>query len=384
MIRTTGLEGYLEHVHPVHVQLCTSLILDALQKLRCDVRGSQPGQKLRQVAVKTSRSIITKGATAVAARNHLSLCWTMLVNGGLVTCEADGSYTRTAMPAPEKSAAELLANTCQLYPGFQPLTELIFHLGKQLAELWVGRTDSVKITFGSAYGRRLLDNVYGPSHPCKTFHALMEDFMSRLLNSDHLTSQSLDYSCGPAAFNILELGSGTGGTTKWLAPLLERQHRMHGTRFTYTFTDLGSSFVAQAARTFAQYADFMTFMTLDIDESMPPPSLVGSQHVVIAVNVVHATVNITKSLRNLRRFLRPDGFALIMEIEEPLCCTEFVFGIFEGWWRFGDGRARATTNIPVWQEAFREAGFGHIDWTRGALPDSKVQRVYLAMNDRTV
>lgn len=386
MIRETGFEGYAERVHPAQAALATSLFLDALAKLRCDIRGAKPGQRLRAVTART---------TNAAMHKHLGVCWAHLADAGIVTQEAEGIYSRSTLPVvAEASPRELLKDMALRFPGFESLGNLTFHVGSHLAEMYAGRMDSVKVLFGSSEGSRLLEDIYGSHHPSKTFHRLMEEFLSLLL--DHIGSAQRNTPCAhPTSslgqqqqqpLKILELGAGTGGTTKWLAPLLERKRQVYASlSCLYTFTDVGPGFLVQAARKFAQYSDFMAFTTQDIEELPPPASSTSelelgerSQDVVVAVNAIHATANLVRSLSNVRRFLRPGGIALLSEIEEPLFCTDFIFGTFDGWWLPEDGRTRATTDSATWEKAFREAGFEHVDWTRGALPDARVQRIYLA------
>lgn len=231
--------------------------------------------------------------------------------------------------------------------------------------------------FGSTESRRYLEDIYGLAHPSKAFHRMMEDFMTRFIECLAECNKSCQ-SHPLEKLHILEVGGGTGGTTKWLAPLLDRAN----VPVMYTFTDLSASFTRQASVNFSQYASFMTYRIQDIEAS-PSPELVNSQHCVIAVNAVHATSDMVKSLKNIRQFLRKDGFALVMEVQERLCWADFVLGLFEGWWLFSDGRQHATCDAEAWKDAFHEAGFGHVQWTGGNLKDSGLQRVFLAMADET-
>lgn len=362
IITEAGFAGYYENVHSVQVQLCVALILESFSKLRCNLARAKAGEKLRPI----------KAVQVV--QKQLDFCYSMLEDAGLIKRNADLSYSRTSTPIPLKSSKVILDEVTHNHPGYTSLNKLIAHSGKNLAEIYAGRTDAVRAVFGSAEGREYLEDIYGPCHPSMAFHLLMKDFVTRLL--DGLSSPNqIVHGSQKQELKILELGAGTGGTTKYLAPLL--QSYLVRVPVTYTFTDLSQGLVSQAERKFQQYGTVMAYRTQDI-EKPPPAEMVGSQHIVIAVNAIHATVDIVQSLKNLRQFLRPDGFALVMEVQERLCWADFVFGLFEGWWKFKDGRTHATVDARTWDKAFHDAGFGHVDWTQGSLRDSGLQRVFIA------
>ncbi|KAL0932751.1 polyketide synthase [Colletotrichum truncatum] len=351
IITAAGFAGYYDNVHEQQKRLITLLIIKAFQKLRCDVGRTKPGQKLKPIKAVTN------------VQKQLEFCLGMLIEAGLIRHEGD-HYIRTDKPLPPNNEKEALQQILEDFPAYTSLNKLIYHAGKSLAEIYAGRTDGVRSIFGTPEGREYLEDIYGVAHPSKAFHNVMEDFLHRFTGGDMVPFG--------AKLKILELGAGTGGTTKWLAPLLARS----GISVEYTFTDIAPGFTAQAARRFKEYP-FMTYRTHDI-EKPPPADLVGTQHIVIAVNAVHATPNIVKSLHNMHQFLLPEGFALVMEVQERLCWADFVFGLFEGWWLFNDKRTHATADEMVWKDAFKAAGFSQIDYTDGDLRDSRLQRVFLA------
>lgn len=362
IITEAGFAGYHENVHPVQLQLCAALIIESFSKLRCNLARAKAGEKLRPI----------KAVPVV--QKQLEFCYSIIEDAGLVTRNADHSYFRASAPVPLKPSRDILNELIHNHPGFSSLNKLVAHAGKNLAEIYTGRTDAVRAVFGSVEGREYLEDIYGPCHPSMAFHLLVKDFMTRLLDGICSPNETA-HAFHKQELKILELGAGTGGTTKYLAPLLQSYHDR--VPLTYTFTDLSQGLVSQAERKFQQYDSVMAYRAQDI-EKPPPAELVGSQHIVIAVNAVHATADIVQSLRNLRQFLRPDGFALVMEVQERLCWADFVFGLFEGWWKFKDGRTHATADAKTWEKAFHDAGFGFVDWTRGSLRDSGLQRVFIA------
>jgi hypothetical protein len=59
------------------------------------------------------------------------------------------------------------------------------------------------------------------------------------------------------------------------------------------------------------------------------------------------------------------------------------FGLLEGWWLFDDGRKHAVVREHEWERAFHAAGFGHVDWTDGNLPENDYQKIMIAMASGT-
>lgn len=178
---------------------------------------------------------------------------------------------------------------------------------------------------------------------------------------------------GQGPLKILEMGAGTGGTTKVLAPFLASL----GLPVEYTFTDLSPSMVANARRKWGKEYPFMRFAVHDIEKRLE--SALQDQHIIIASNAIHATHNLEISLRNVRSALRPDGFLMMLEMTEVVPFVDIIFGLLEGWWLFDDGRDHAIVSTGYWEQKLHAAGFGHVDWTDGRLPENNFQKVIIAL-----
>ncbi|KAF5981204.1 polyketide synthase, partial [Fusarium bulbicola] len=141
----------------------------------------------------------------------------------------------------------------------------------------------------------------------------------------------------------------------------------------YTFTDISGSMVANARRKFGKSYPFMRFAVHNIES--PPAKELKGQHIIIGSNAVHATRNLVTSASNLRIALRPDGFLMILEMTEAVPFVDIIFGLFEGWWLFDDGRKHAIIDAEEWERNLHNAGYGHVDWTDGSLPENSFQRI---------
>ncbi|KAK8133100.1 polyketide synthase [Apiospora kogelbergensis] len=178
---------------------------------------------------------------------------------------------------------------------------------------------------------------------------------------------------GQGPLRILEIGAGTGGTTLYMAPLLERL----GVDVEYTFANISPSMVTAARKKFKRYP-FMKYLAHDIEKPVPV-ELLGTQHIVFTSNAVHATHELVKSGVNIRNALRPDGFLMMLEMTKIVPFVDIIFGLLEGWWLFDDGRKHAIISPNEWETALHSAGFGHVDWSDGNHAENKIQKVIIAM-----
>ncbi|CAG8429195.1 unnamed protein product [Penicillium salamii] len=158
---------------------------------------------------------------------------------------------------------------------------------------------------------------------------------------------------------LLEIGAGTGGTTRETLPLL-------GDAFlSYTYTDISSTFLGRAKEKFEAYSGRMTFGKLDIGSDPVSQGFeAGFYDVISASNVLHATPRLEITLRNVRRLLKPGGYLVLTEIigQGPLHLSLSIGGL-PGWWLGrDDGRRYApTVSLERWDELLRATGFSGVD-----------------------
>lgn len=159
--------------------------------------------------------------------------------------------------------------------------------------------------------------------------------------------------------SVLEVGAGTGGATKAIFEEIDGGFR------SYTYTDISAGFFEAAidSPAFSQYKNKMSFKTLDIEKdpvSQGYPEY--SYDLVIAFFVIHATSDLKRSLRNLRRLLKPGGYLIIGEGVDNgsgTATSGFIFGTLPGWW-FGVDSGRSLSPLisrGEWDKLLRSTGF---------------------------
>ncbi|RHZ43317.1 uncharacterized protein CDV56_101073, partial [Aspergillus thermomutatus] len=116
--------------------------------------------------------------------------------------------------------------------------------------------------------------------------------------------------------SILEIGAGTGGSTRVILPRIESAFS------SYTYTDISTA------------------------------------------NVLHATNRLEEMMTNVRQLLRPGGYLMVFEvISNDALRIGLPMGGLPGWWVGADsGRPWGPTlTLPQWDSLLRKCGFSGID-----------------------
>ncbi|KAE8372515.1 hypothetical protein BDV26DRAFT_297795 [Aspergillus bertholletiae] len=341
---------YINTVLPKQTQLCVALTVEAFETLGCSLQASKPGDALRRITYVPEH------------RRLVDYLYNMLAREARLVDLVGSTIIRTAVAAPDPSSVIVDELQCSGADHEWP-NRLIYFAGRNLAAVLSGKCDGIRLIFGSDEGRELVSGLYRHSPLNRLSLAQMQDILTRILSKIPKDKGIL---------KILELGAGTAATTDGMLELLTRLN----VPVEYTFTDLSPSFVAAARKRFKEYP-FMKFAVHDIEKS--PASDLCNQNIIIASNAIHATHSLAKSLQNIKAALRPDGFLMIQEMTEPMYWVDLVFGLFEGWWLFDDGRQHAIAHQSVWEMDLKSSGYGHVEWTHGQKPEASIQRVFVAL-----
>lgn len=157
---------------------------------------------------------------------------------------------------------------------------------------------------------------------------------------------------------ILEIGAGTGATTRAVLDALED----HARAVSYDVTDISPALVAATRQRLAPGRPHTGFRVLDIADDLSRQGFdTGRYDIVVATNVLHATRDMRRTLRNVADLTAQGGLLVVNEATRVLDAVTPVFGLTDGWWLAEDTELRLPHSpliAPVtWQALLAEAGF---------------------------
>ncbi|QUP53881.1 KR domain-containing protein [Ralstonia syzygii] len=230
--------------------------------------------------------------------------------------------------------------------GYGQLASLVERTGPRLADMLTGEIDPVSVVFPGA----ATDDVE---------HMYQEQPNSVYLN--RIAAATAGALAARRTLRILEVGGGTGGTTRDVLAQLPP-----GACERYTFTDVGPLFLQRARSKFAD-APFMHFQSFDMNAPAVAQGLDPAGYdLIVAANVLHNAADLRGMLANLGTVLAPGGVLLMREITEPKKLFDFVFGPLVP--SIDDTAARNGELFAceaVWRAALADAGFVRAE----AFPD---------------
>jgi acyl carrier protein/SAM-dependent methyltransferase len=350
--KETGFCNFWTQVYPAQARLVVAYVVEAFKSLGCSLATLRPGNKLPPVQVLPKHNLL------------MTQLYEVLKDASLISLDKT-SFVRTNKPVDNKSANELFHRIILDFPQHATEHKLLHITGSRLADCLSGTADPLQLLFRRQADKELLEDVYtnGPMYMA----------VSRHLGS--FFTQAFTTHDSKSPFHILELGGGTGGTTKYIVDHLVRQK----IPFTYTFTDISPSLVAAAKKKFAG-RDYMQFKVIDIEKS-PPEGFTDRYHAVISTNCIHATRNLALSSKNIRKMLRRDGFVSLVEFTRNMFWFDLVFGLLEGWWLFEDGRGHVLADETFWEKSLKAGGFKHVAWTEGDTAEANTLRIIVGFQD---
>jgi acyl transferase domain-containing protein/SAM-dependent methyltransferase len=264
-----------------------------------------------------------------------------LAAAGLLEFRA-GEYVATStLPHGDIEAVRSAAR--ETLRGYSEMFDFVDLCGSKLADVLCGRESALETLFPSG-SSHIADGIYQNSVVARYYNEIVRSVVQAIASD----AQSL---------SILEIGAGTGGTTSLLLPTL------NPARSRYVFTDLGKLFLVQASRKFAEHA-FVEYAVLNIEQ--PPAEQGFAEHafdVVVAADVLHATSDLTETLRHVRSLLAPGGVLVMLEATDDPIWLDVSIGLVRGWQKFADPlREKQPLLQPEqWSALLRECGFDAVE-----------------------
>lgn len=346
-----GAAGFWENAYPPQARLVLAYVVEAFADLGCDLRALESGSQVPAINTLSKHSQLVQQL------------YRILEDGALVAMNGEGdTYVRTSKEIEGSSAESIYHEIIDIYPQHASINKLVRAVGAQFAACLRGEKEGIQVVFGDRETKKILEDMYEFSPLLRTPTLVLGDFLATAISKAN----------GKGKFRLLEIGAGTGGTTRYIVNLLQTL----GVDYEYVFTDISQSLVSTAAKKMKD-SPGLKFAVLDI-EKPPEERMRDKFHFVIATNCIHATRDLETSLRHAKQLLRPDGALALIEITKNMYWLDIVVGLLEGWWLFEDGREHALVSERHWEQRMKAAGFHEVAWSDGATLESKTVRVIAA------
>ncbi|TPX07104.1 uncharacterized protein E0L32_010999 [Thyridium curvatum] len=168
---------------------------------------------------------------------------------------------------------------------------------------------------------------------------------------------------------VLEVGGGTGGaTTAMLEGFAAKGNGANTLLGRYTFTDISSGFFDAAKTKLAAWGDLIEFKKLDIEvDPVEQTFTPGTYDLVMASMALHATKSLVKTMRHVRKMLKPGGKLVMIEPDQDRLDVQLMAGTLPGWWLSEEPQRKSSPSatLEMWTDVLREAGYSGIDFSIG-------------------
>ncbi len=222
-----------------------------------------------------------------------------------------------------------------------------------LPEVLTGKINAPEILFPDA-SMVLVEGIFRDNPAANYFNDRVADVVAGFVTLRHkaLAGEKI---------RILEIGAGTGGTSRALFKQLEA----YSASLEYYYTDLSKSFLNHAEQQFQKEAPYLKFEVFDVEKPLAEQGIAeGEFDLVIAANVLHATRNISHTLEQTKALLKKHGLLVINEVTARQVFATLTFGLLDGWWLYEDEEIRLK-NCPAlpaenWEQLLQDQGFFRI------------------------
>lgn len=229
----------------------------------------------------------------------------------------------------------------QKYPEIECYIKLLDHCIKFYPKILSGKINHMNVLFPQGK-LDLVKSIYQNNPISDYFNDIIAKTVLNYLNLIQ-----------PKKANILEIGAGTGSTTKFVLPHTKDKD------LVYYFTDRSLVFLKEAKNRFCDYKNIV-YQIHNIEDSQSD-EFKNKFDIVIANNVLHATRNIENTLKNVKSLIKENGIFVLGEGTSKSDFSTIVFGLTPGWWLYEDVDCRIP-DTPIltlenWVKLLKKTGF---------------------------
>ncbi|WP_129645080.1 SDR family NAD(P)-dependent oxidoreductase [Peristeroidobacter agariperforans] len=262
-------------------------------------------------------------------------------------------------------------------PSTRPHLELLKVCLRALPEILSGTRKAADVMFPES-SLRLVSGVYAGNAVSDYYNGALAQTLCACIRQRRQAEPS-------SKIRVLEIGAGTGGTTKAVLPLLRE---FDGAIEEYCYTDLSKAFLIHAEEHYRPGFPALRTALFDASKPLSSQAMAANQYdFVIATNVLHATADIRETMRNAKALLKKHGIILLNEMSEWSLFNHLTFGLLDGWWLYEDAALRIPGSPGLapetWGRVLKEEGFENV-----ALPAEQArafgQQIIVASSDGRV
>ncbi|MEJ8307086.1 SDR family NAD(P)-dependent oxidoreductase [Saccharibacillus sacchari] len=264
-----------------------------------------------------------------------------------------------------------LSEFCEAYPELKGWAVLVHTCLSHLTGVLNGDLKYTDILFPNN-SMEMVEQVYKGGKVTDYYNHLVAEAVKKIVQENQKTGSN-------RTLKILEIGAGTGGTSKFVMEMAKK----HNLNIQYFYTDISVGFTQYGKLTYgSSIVPEVYYKTLNIEEEPSKQGFQpGSMDVIIATNAIHATKLIRNTLKNINSLLAPGGTFILNEVTKKLDYATLSFGLTSGWWLYDENDGRIP-NSPLineegWAEILKSSGLE--DFQSIGLPEP-----YLSLSDQHV
>ncbi|WP_187413120.1 SDR family NAD(P)-dependent oxidoreductase, partial [Streptomyces sp. WAC01526] len=259
----------------------------------------------------------------------------------------------------------------------RPQATLVDTTLRALTGILTGRRPATDVMFPNA-SLDLVEGVYRNNPVADYFNDVLADTLVAYLERRRAADPS-------ARLRILEIGAGTGGTSD---TVFRRLRPWAGHIEKYSYTDISRAFLLHAQREYGESVPYLDARLFNAEQPLAGQEVApGEYDIVIATNVLHATRNIRRTLRNAKAAARPNALLLLNELSDNILFSHLTFGLLDGWWLYDDPAPRIPGSPGLapesWRRVLGEAGF-RAAFVAAEGADDLGQQVIVAESDGAI
>lgn len=237
-------------------------------------------------------------------------------------------------------------------PVFAAYVNLLWVCLNSLPELLTGQKNYTEVMFPGG-SMELVEKTYKGNKIADYFNQTVAETVKTYIQERIKKDPS-------ARIQVLEVGAGTGGTSQFVLEAIGKSGAED--KVDYYYTDISLAFTQYGESVFGRKYPFVQFKALDLEKNLEEQGFESNSiDIVFASNVIHATRNVERTLKNLKPLVKTNGLLMLYEITDSQSVLTLTFGLTDGWWLYEDEYNRLKWSPLIgrdqWQKILENNGF---------------------------